>query len=119
MSNPAETYERYMVPVLFAPSAERMVALARLRPGARVLDVGCGTGSVARRAAPLVGPTGQLVGLDLSPGMLAVARAAASREGLSIDWREGRARRCRSRTVTSTSCCASTRSCSLPIPPPR
>jgi len=91
MDNPAETYESYMVPVLFAPSAERMIEIARPRPSERVLDVGCGTGIVARRAAPRVGNAGRVVGLDASPGMLAVARAAAGREKLSIDWREGRA----------------------------
>jgi len=91
MDNPAETYERYMVPVLFAPSAERMVELARPRPGQRVLDVGCGTGIVARRAAACVGDNGHITGLDASPGMLAVARAAAGREQRSIEWREGRA----------------------------
>src|SRR4026209_321228 len=91
MDNPAETYERYMVPVLFAPSAERMVELARPRPGQRVLDVGCGTGIVARRAAARGGGHGHITGLDASPGMLAVARAAAGREQRSIEWREGRA----------------------------
>jgi ubiquinone/menaquinone biosynthesis C-methylase UbiE len=91
MDNPAETYESYMVPVLFAPSAERMIALARPRSGQRVLDVGCGTGIVARRAASRVGDVGRVTGLDASPGMLAVARAAAEREKCSIDWREGRA----------------------------
>jgi SAM-dependent methyltransferase len=91
MDNPAETYESYMVPVLFAPSAQRLIDLARPRPKERVLDVGCGTGIAARRAAPSVGSGGRVVGLDASPGMLAVARAAAIREHLSIDWREGRA----------------------------
>jgi SAM-dependent methyltransferase len=91
MDNPAETYESYMVPVLFAPSTERLLDLAQPRPGERVLDVGCGTGIAARRAAPRVGTAGRVVGLDASPGMLAVAGAAAGRERLSIDWKEGRA----------------------------
>jgi len=91
MDNPAETYESYMVPVLFAPSADRLIDLARPRPNERVLDVGCGTGIAARRAAPRVRTAGRVVGLDVSPGMLAVARAAATREQLSIDWKEGRA----------------------------
>ena len=92
-TNPAETYESYMVPTLFGPWADVLVRAAQPRPGERVLDVACGTGIVARRAAPIVGPTGQVVGLDLNPNMLAVARAAAEREGLAVDWREGRAER--------------------------
>ena len=91
MDNPAETYESYMVPVLFAPSAERLIALARPLPSERVLDVGCGTGIAARQAAPRVGSGGRVVGLDASPGMVAVARAVAGREGLTIDWKQGRA----------------------------
>jgi SAM-dependent methyltransferase len=89
--NPAETYERYMVPALFAPAAEHLLAVARLRPGERVLDVGTGTGIVARLAAPNVGPTGSVAGLDASPAMLSVARAMAAEEGLTIDWNEGQA----------------------------
>ena len=91
MANPAETYESYMVPPLFAPAAQRLVDAARPRPGERVLDVACGTGVVARRVAGIAGPAAQVTGLDLNPNMLAVARAATEREGLSIDWREGRA----------------------------
>src|SRR5688572_23572657 len=90
-SHPAETYERFMVPPLFAPAAARLLDLARPRPGERVLDVGCGTGIVARRAAPVVGGNGTVVGVDFTPGMLDVARATAEREGLAIEWREGRA----------------------------
>ena len=89
--NPAETYERYMVPALFAPAAEHLLAVARLRPGERILDVGTGTGIVARLAAPNVGPTGSVTGLDASPAMLSVARAMAAEEGVSIDWDEGQA----------------------------
>ena len=89
--NPAETYERYMVPAMFAPAAERLLAVARPRPGERVLDVGTGTGIVARRAIPFVSPSGSVTGLDANPGMLRVARAMADEAGVSIDWSEGRA----------------------------
>ncbi len=89
--NPAETYEHYMVPALFAPAAEHLLAVARLRPGERVLDVGTGTGIVARLAAPNVGSLGTVTGLDASPDMLSVARASALADGLSIDWHEGQA----------------------------
>jgi demethylmenaquinone methyltransferase/2-methoxy-6-polyprenyl-1,4-benzoquinol methylase len=41
-----------------------------LAPGARVLDVGIGTGLVAREALTLIGPHGRLVGVDPSPGMM-------------------------------------------------
>jgi ubiquinone/menaquinone biosynthesis C-methylase UbiE len=91
MDNPAETYERYMVPVLFGPAAEQLLERARPRPGERVLDVGCGTGIVARGAAAIVGSTGQVTGLDASPHMLEVARAAGAAEGRAVQWREGRA----------------------------
>ncbi|MGH2531415.1 MAG: class I SAM-dependent methyltransferase [Thermomicrobiales bacterium] len=89
--SPAETYERYMVPPLFAPAAERVLDIARPRAGERVLDVGCGTGVVARHTVSRVGASGAVTGLDLSPDMLAVARAASAQEGSVIDWREGRA----------------------------
>jgi SAM-dependent methyltransferase len=89
--NPAETYERYMVPTLFAPAAEELLAVARPQPGERVLDVGTGTGIVARRAVPRVMPDGAVTGLDASAGMLSVARAMADAEGVAITWQEGRA----------------------------
>jgi ubiquinone/menaquinone biosynthesis C-methylase UbiE len=41
----------------------------------RVVDIACGTGIVARIAAVRVGPTGAVVGVDLNPGMLSVARS--------------------------------------------
>lgn len=91
MSNPAEGYESYMVPALFGPWASNLVHSADPKTGERVLDLACGTGIVARRAAARLGPNAAITGIDLSPHMLAVARARAEREDVTIDWREGRA----------------------------
>ena len=91
MSNPAEGYERYMVPVLFAPWASRLVDAANPRPGDRVLDVACGTGIVARQVASRLGAGAAVTGIDANPKMLAVARASADREGARIEWREAAA----------------------------
>lgn len=91
MSNPAQSYESYMVPALFAPWASHLVRSANPQHGERVLDLACGTGIVARYVAPRLGAKGAVTGLDLSPHMLAVARAAADGQGLTVEWREGRA----------------------------
>jgi SAM-dependent methyltransferase len=87
----AALYEQYLVPIRFGPWAADLVARASLRAGDRVLDVACGTGVVARHAAPQVGPTGRVVGLDLNAGMLTVARAVAATEALTIEWCESSA----------------------------
>jgi SAM-dependent methyltransferase len=59
---------------------EPFLAAAGLRPGDRVLDVGCGTGRTTRDAARI---TGSAVGVDLSSAMLDVARRRAAEEGLT------------------------------------
>jgi SAM-dependent methyltransferase len=92
--NAAETYERALVPAVFAAWAPLVVTLADPRPGERVLDVACGTGVVARLVAQRVGRTGHVVGLDLNPGMLAVAASVASKEpptSAPTTWREASA----------------------------
>jgi ubiquinone/menaquinone biosynthesis C-methylase UbiE len=87
--NAPEVYETELVPAIFAPWALLLVAKAALHEGERVLDVACGTGVVARLAAPQVGTGGHVVGLDLNPGMLARARASSPPEGAAVEWREG------------------------------
>lgn len=79
----AEIYQQHLVPAIFGPWAPVLVKTASLRHGERVLDVACGTGVVAREAAPHVAVTGTVVGLDLNPGMLAVARALPPAPGAS------------------------------------
>jgi SAM-dependent methyltransferase len=73
-----EVYERELVPAVFGAWAPILVELAQPRPSERVLDVACGTGIVARIAATRVGPGGTVVGIDLNPGMLSVARSVVS-----------------------------------------
>ena len=73
--NPPENYERYFVPNIGAPVAKDLIEIAALHPNERVLDVACGTGIVARLASQRVGTNGSVVGLDVNPGMLAVARS--------------------------------------------
>ena len=85
----ADAYERYLVPAIFASMAGRLLDLADVKAGERVLDVACGTGIVARTAASRVGPGGQVVGIDLNEGMLAVARRVSAETRPAIDWRQG------------------------------
>ncbi|HEX6256412.1 MAG TPA: methyltransferase domain-containing protein [Euzebyales bacterium] len=85
--NAADAYERYLVPAIFDAMARRLVAIADVRPGDRVLDVACGTGVVARAAGGRVGPTGSITGVDINPDMLAAASAAAADVTSDIDWR--------------------------------
>jgi ubiquinone/menaquinone biosynthesis C-methylase UbiE len=84
----AELYERYVARYILGPWAPLLVDAARLTPGERVLDVACGTGVVARIAAQRVGPAGHVVGVDLNPGMIGVARSLPAPIGAPIEWLE-------------------------------
>src|ERR1700760_1634613 len=68
---------------LYNDYTEHGLRLAGLRPGMRVLDVGCGPGDVSFIAARLVGPTGSVLGVDAAPAMIALAQARATEKGLS------------------------------------
>lgn len=83
----AEVYERELVGPLFRPWVETLLQLIRLAPGDRLLDVACGTGVVARAARERLGDDARVVAVDLSPLMIAHARALAP----EIDFREGSA----------------------------
>jgi SAM-dependent methyltransferase len=62
----------------FAPLTDRLLELAALRAGQRILDVGTGYGEPATTAARRVGPTAEVIGIDLSPAMIDVARRRAA-----------------------------------------
>ena len=65
----------------------RMVALARVETGETVLDVGCGTGSLAIAAKNQVGDDGQVSGIDASPEMIARATSKAAKAGVDVSFR--------------------------------
>src|SRR5207247_4707336 len=68
---------------IFPTCAERLVALANIKSGDTVLDVGSGTGAVALRAAAAAGGTGRVIGIDIASSMLERARRNMEQAGLT------------------------------------
>lgn len=66
---------------------EQLVALARLVPGESVLDIGCGTGTLAIVAKRHVGASGQVFGIDASPAMIARATSKAAKAGTGVSFK--------------------------------
>lgn len=85
--SPAEVYDTQFVPALFRHWGPVLCEAAHIGPGQRLLDVACGTGALTVAAAGRVSPGGAVLGLDINPEMLAVAR----RQHPEIEWHEGRA----------------------------
>jgi ubiquinone/menaquinone biosynthesis C-methylase UbiE len=65
------------------PVSDQLIRSAGIRPGQRVLDVATGTGQPALAIAKIVGQNGRVVGVDLSPEMLEVAKEEAASQGLT------------------------------------
>jgi len=65
-----------------APVTERLFREAGIGPGQRVLDLGSGVGDVAMLVARLVGPTGEVVGIEREPSSIARAKGRAAEAGL-------------------------------------
>jgi ubiquinone/menaquinone biosynthesis C-methylase UbiE len=77
----ASTYEQSWQKQL-EPAQGLLMQMAALAPGERVLDVACGTGLVAFRAADVVGAAGSVTGTDISDGMIEECRRLAAARGL-------------------------------------
>jgi len=78
----AADYERYWAHAL-EPAQNRLLQMAELRSGERVLDIAAGTGLVTFRAASTVGSSGTVFATDLSEAMVTGLRAAALARGLT------------------------------------
>ena len=78
----AASYDR-VGNALFAPAGAALAAAAALRPGDRVLDVGCGRGAALFPAAEAVGVTGSVTGIDLAAAMVAATAADITRRGVA------------------------------------
>jgi ubiquinone/menaquinone biosynthesis C-methylase UbiE len=78
-SRHADAYQRRLEDIMARGEARgrtRVIELAGARPGMRILDLACGPGNLSRRLAAQVAPGGEVVGVDLAPGMIELARAA-------------------------------------------
>lgn len=84
----ASAYERNLVPRFFDPFAADLLESLDLQPGQHLLDVACGTGIVARHAAPQLAPSGQVTAVDISPAMLTVARQITSGTAAPISFEQ-------------------------------
>jgi ubiquinone/menaquinone biosynthesis C-methylase UbiE len=70
---------------------ERLIDIAGIAAGETVIDIGCGTGSLAVAAKRRVGRLGRVLGIDASSEMIAQARAKSLKSGLDVEWQVARA----------------------------
>jgi SAM-dependent methyltransferase len=108
-----ERYERYAAPFM-APFVEAILDAVDLYPGAKVLDLACGTGFAAHAAAARVGPAGRVSGADVNTGMIGVAAEHAPRMYPDIEFIVAPPKGSPMRTRPSTRSCASRASSSSP-----
>lgn len=65
------------------------VKLAQLKPGDKVLEIGCGTGTLTLAAKAQVGSSGEAAGLDIAPEMIAIASHKAKKKGADVSFQAG------------------------------
>lgn len=78
----AETRRLHLQGQIYASNTEHLLRLAGLSRGMRVLDLGVGVGDVTLAAARLVGPSGEVIGVDADANLLAVATDRAAGSGM-------------------------------------
>jgi SAM-dependent methyltransferase len=82
----ASLYERYLVPLIFAPYAQDLVARLALRPVTRVLEIAAGTGVVTRQLVATLPSSTAIVATDLNPPMLEIAASIGTSR--PVEWRQ-------------------------------
>ena len=85
----AQRYEQGTIPTIMKFHTEVMFEKVPLREGDRVLDVAGGTGVVTRIAVERFPNIASIVGVDLNPNMLDIARAHTPATTIPVEWREG------------------------------
>ncbi len=88
-SGAAQSYEEQQVPSLLRPLAELTLRHVVVNEGDQVIDVACGTGIMGRLVAEKLGKAGSVVGVDLNPGMIEVAREHSPETSVSVEWLQG------------------------------
>jgi ubiquinone/menaquinone biosynthesis C-methylase UbiE len=87
-SRTAENYAKYGA-LIFESMASPLLKRINLKPGHKVLDVACGIGIPSLSAAEIVAPNGSVIGIDLAPGMIEIARSRAANRGLkNVEFQE-------------------------------
>jgi ubiquinone/menaquinone biosynthesis C-methylase UbiE len=82
-------YEQKTAGHIGRPLANIILVPLPIKNGYRILDVACGTGIVTRVVAERVGAESSIIGLDINPDMLTVARSLEPKGGARIEWHEG------------------------------
>src|SRR5581483_9485876 len=81
-TGPAAVRRLHLLHRIYAPAGKRVLLEAGLKPGMRVADFGCGVGMVTRMLAEIVGPAGEVVGVDVAKAQLEEAAMWCSESGL-------------------------------------
>src|SRR4029078_6994444 len=83
----AENYQRDFVPSIATPVSRELLRVAELQPSERVLDVACGPGLITRLASERVGADGAVMGIDIAPDMIGVAKRGPAPARATTPWR--------------------------------